>query len=124
MYEKPVKDKKYMLIADVSHGKGFDFSAFQIIDVTQMPYNQVCIFRDNMTTPGDYASVIQQFGKLYNEALVLVEINGLICRKAEKIDERWVLTEKPREIWQLQTSFESITIPVNQRPHGCGSDLC
>lgn len=74
-YIPPIDGHIYALIADVSRGKGLDYSAFTIFDVTEMPYKQVCIFRDNTVGPGDYASIIHRFGKLYNEAHILIEIN-------------------------------------------------
>jgi hypothetical protein len=64
-------------VSGVSRGKGLDNSAFQMIDVTEMPYKQVCVFRDNMTTPADYASIIHTMAKTYNDASVLVEINDI-----------------------------------------------
>jgi len=89
MYEKPIEKHSYVLIADVSHGKGLDYSAFHIIDVTKMPYRQVCVFRDNMTTPIDYSSTIQRFGLLYNEAQILVEINDIGALVASSIYEEY-----------------------------------
>jgi hypothetical protein len=76
-YEKPEKDHTYALIADVSRGKGLDYSAFSVIDITSMPYKQVCVFRDNMISAIDYASVVHNVAKLYNDAFVLVEINDI-----------------------------------------------
>jgi hypothetical protein len=76
-YKRPEKGHMYCCIVDVSRGKGLDYSAFQIIDVTQMPYEQVCVFRDNMTTPADYASIIHTSVKSYNSASVLVEVNDI-----------------------------------------------
>lgn len=76
-YEAPIKDHIYFLIADVSRGKGLDYSAFSIIDVTTIPYKQVCVYRNNRITPADYASVIKHVGSMYNMAYVLVEINDL-----------------------------------------------
>ena len=77
MYKAPVEGKTYTCIVDVSRGKGLDYSAFQIIDTTQMPYEQVCVFRDNMVTPVDYAEVVFRTAKAYNEAYILVEINDI-----------------------------------------------
>jgi hypothetical protein len=74
---KPLKENVYVLVADVSRGKGLDYSAFSIFDVTQMPYQQVCTFRDNYVGPIDYAGLIFRVAKLYNEAQVLVEINDI-----------------------------------------------
>jgi hypothetical protein len=77
LYEKPKEDRIYSCIVDVSRGKGLDYSAFQIIDITSMPYKQVCVYRDNFITPSEYAEVIYRTCKTFNEALVLVEVNDI-----------------------------------------------
>lgn len=77
VYEQPVKGHVYCLIADVSRGKGLDYSAFHVIDVTEMPYKQVFVYRDNTITPIDYASTINNVLKRYNDAYTLVEINDI-----------------------------------------------
>ena len=77
VYEKPQRDRTYCCVVDVSRGKGLDYSAFQIIDVTEMPYRQVCVFKDNMVTPVDYAEIIYRSIKSYNEAYTLVEVNDI-----------------------------------------------
>lgn len=76
-YKKPEKDRNYAIVVDVSRGRGLDYSAAQVIDITDMPYEQVCVFRDNLITPVDYADVIHQLGKLYNNATVLIETNDI-----------------------------------------------
>jgi hypothetical protein len=77
MYKSPVIGHTYICVADVSRGKGLDYSAFQIIDVSEMPYEQVCVFRDNMITPVDYAEIIYRTTKGYNNSYILVEINDI-----------------------------------------------
>ena len=76
-YEKPLEGATYVMTVDVSRGKGLDYSTFNIIDISQMPYKQVCTFRDNMVGPVDFASVIYRIGLLYNEAALLIEINDI-----------------------------------------------
>jgi hypothetical protein len=76
-YFPPVKDRVYMMVCDVSRGKGLDYSAFQLLDVTSMPYQQVCVFRNNSVSPIDYASIIHRTAKSYNNASVLVEVNDI-----------------------------------------------
>lgn len=76
-YFQPEKGHVYIMICDVSRGKGLDYSAFQVLDVTKMPYNQVCVFRNNSVTPLDYADIIHRTAKSYNDAYVLVEINDI-----------------------------------------------
>lgn len=76
-YEVPIKDRQYACIVDVARGKGLDYSCFSIIDITEMPYKQVGVYRDNLIGPIDFASVVFRIGKLYNEAGVLIEINDI-----------------------------------------------
>ncbi len=77
VYERPEPSKTYVCIVDVSRGKGLDYSAFHIIDVSKMPYRQVATYRNNFITPVDYADIIFRTTKSYNDAYVLVEINDI-----------------------------------------------
>jgi hypothetical protein len=83
VYEEPKEGHTYICIVDVSRGKGLDYSAFQLIDVTKMPYKQVATFRDNTIGPADYAGIIHQITKKYHEPYVLVEINDIGEQVAE-----------------------------------------
>ena len=76
-YIAPIKQNSYIMLCDVSRGKGLDYSAFSVIDVTTMPYKQVATFRSNTITPTDYAHVINRIGILYNTASVLIENNDI-----------------------------------------------
>jgi Terminase RNaseH-like domain/Terminase large subunit, T4likevirus-type, N-terminal len=76
-YYPPFPNRIYTCVADVSRGKGLDYSAFHIIDITEMPYMQVCTYRNNMITPHDYAGLIFRVCKAYNNATVLVELNDI-----------------------------------------------
>lgn len=77
MYVRPEKDHQYVVIADVSRGKGLDYSTAQVIDVTTSPYEQVMTFRSNQLTPGDFAEVLNRIGREYREAPIMVEINDI-----------------------------------------------
>ena len=77
MYQEPEEGHSYVCVVDVSRGKGLDYSAFQIIDVSKMPYKQVCVFRDNMIPPVEYVEIIHRTVKHYNESVVLIEINDI-----------------------------------------------
>ena len=76
-YKQAEKEHAYITVCDVSRGKGLDYSAFQVLDVTSMPYQQVCVYRNNAISPVDYASIIHGVAKGYNNAAVLVEINDI-----------------------------------------------
>jgi hypothetical protein len=75
VYESAQKDHTYVIVADTAKGVGEDYSAFQIIDATQMPYKLVGKYRDNKISPLLYPSIIYKVAKEFNEAYVLVEIN-------------------------------------------------
>ena len=76
-YEAPIEGRQYSMTVDVARGKGLDYSCFSVMDITEMPYKQVAVYRDNLTGPIDFASVVFRVGKLYNEAAVLIEINDI-----------------------------------------------
>lgn len=77
VWQMPRKAQIYAVVVDVSRGKGLDYSAFQVVDITETPYKQVATFRNNLITPPDYASFIYQTCKGYNDAHVLIEINDI-----------------------------------------------
>ena len=77
VYEEPKKGHRYCMTVDVSRGKGLDYSAFTLIDSTQIPYKVVATFKNNLITPTDFASFIYQTLKGYNDAMVLIEINDI-----------------------------------------------
>ena len=115
VYEKPQQGNIYCCVVDVSRGKGLDYSAFHIIDVTTMPYKQVCVYKDNTITPIDYAQVIHRTIKNYNDAYVLVEINDIGEQVAEVLHyeyecETLMFTESAgRSGKRLSTGFSKNT---------------
>ena len=76
-YEVADKSKQYVITADVARGKGLDYSTFTVFDISEMPYRQVAVFRDNFIGPIDFASVLHRVGLIYNTAGILVEINDI-----------------------------------------------
>jgi hypothetical protein len=77
IFQHPEKDRPYFLIADVSRGKGLDYSAFHIIDASEMPYKQVATYRNNFVSPIEYTEIIHRTATQYNNAIVLVEVNDI-----------------------------------------------
>ena len=77
IYEKPTEGHTYMLTADVSRGTANDYSAYIVVDVTQIPYRVVAKFRDNEIKPLLFPSKIYDVARAYNQAFVLVEVNDI-----------------------------------------------
>ena len=85
VYEEPIKKATYCMIVDTAQGKGQDFSAFSVFDVSQIPYRQVAKYRDNKISPMLYPNIIYQVGMRYNTAFILLEINDIGAQVAETL---------------------------------------
>jgi hypothetical protein len=75
VFKELVKDHKYVVIADTARGVSGDYSAAIVIDVTQMPFEVVCHYRDNTVKPESFPNYIDHLAGVYNDASVLVETN-------------------------------------------------
>ena len=86
IYQEPIRkneeiaksqDHLYFLTADVSEGQGKDFTAITVIDVTEFPDRVAAVYRNNTVSPLLFASVVKTIARKYNNAYVLIEINGI-----------------------------------------------
>ncbi len=77
IFERPDPKKTYFLTADVSRGTSQDYSAFLVLDVTEMPYKVVAKYRNNEIKPLIFPQKILEVAKAYNECFVLVEVNDI-----------------------------------------------
>ena len=102
IYEKVEEKHTYVMVADTAKGVEGDYSAFQIIDATSIPYKIVGKYRDNKISPLLYPSIIYKVAKEFNEAYVLIEINT---------------AEQVAEILYGEYEYENI-IFVNRTTHG------
>ena len=73
----PQEDNVYVITADVSRGTKNDYSAFIVVDVTQMPYRVVAKYRDNEIKPLLFPAKIYEVARAYNQAFVLIEVNDI-----------------------------------------------
>lgn len=77
LFEEKVPEHQYVVIVDTSRGKNIDYSAFRVVDVSEMPYRSVAVFRDNKILALSYARVVSQVAKYFNDAYILVESNDI-----------------------------------------------
>ena len=77
IFERPDPKKTYFLTADVSRGTSQDYSAFLVLDVTEMPYRVVAKYRNNEIKPLMFPHKIHEVAKAYNNCFVLVEVNDI-----------------------------------------------
>ena len=83
VYEDVQITHSYVCIVDTARGRGQDFSAFSIIDISKFPYIQVAKFRDPNISPMVFPSVIQNVSEYYNKAYILVETNDIGSQVAD-----------------------------------------
>lgn len=82
LYERPKKDSTYMMTVDVAKGRGQDYSTFTIIDISDRPFRQVAVYRNNTISPLLFPDIIYKYANLYNKAYVVVESNdqgSIVC---------------------------------------------
>jgi len=82
VYKEVVKDHFYITTVDVAKGVGGDYSTFNVIDTSTVPFEQVAVYRNNRISPILFPNIIAKTCKAYNDAYVVVENNdqgNLVC---------------------------------------------
>jgi len=87
IYEEPKENRDYYITVDTSRGQGKDYSAFVVVDTTDMPYKIAARYRNNTVSPMVYPTVIRAVATKYNNAHVLVEINDIGGQVADILHE-------------------------------------
>ena len=77
VYEYAKKNHTYMMSVDVSRGTSKDYSAFIVVDISEVPYKVVAKYRDNEIKPLLFPSKIYDVARAYNQAFIMVEINDI-----------------------------------------------
>ena len=75
IYDRPNKEHEYVMMVDVSKGRGQDYSTFNVIDISTRPFKQVAVYRNNTISPILFPNIIYKYATLYNEAYVVIESN-------------------------------------------------
>lgn len=73
--EEPKANHIYLVAVDVARGRGIDYSALSVIDITEYPFSQVAVYRSNKISPLMLPDVIAKIATDYNMAYVLIENN-------------------------------------------------
>lgn len=75
-FEKPKEGRKYVATLDCSEGRGQDYHALQIIDITEFPYKQVAVYHSNTTSHFILPDIVFKYLMMYNECPVYIELNS------------------------------------------------
>lgn len=110
IFDDPIKGHQYMISVDTSQGKGLDYSAFCVIDITQTPYKVVATFKDDTLDSLIYPRLIMNVATIYNNAFVLVELNDAGIQTANILYhdleyENTLWTKKKKGRGQVLTGF-------------------
>ena len=82
VYKEPIKGHEYLLVADVSKGRGQDYSSFSLIDINVRPFEQVVVYRNNTISPLLFPNIIYKYANVYNQAYCIIESNdqgSVVC---------------------------------------------
>ena len=77
IYEEPQKGHLYIASVDCAEGVNLDYSAINVVDVTETPYRQVAKYRSNQLPLMFFPTIIYKIGTMYNEAYALIETNNI-----------------------------------------------
>ena len=80
IYEEVVAKHEYIMMVDVSKGRGQDYSTFTMIDISSRPFSQVAVYRNNTISPLLFPNIIYKWAGVYNKAYVVIESNDQIGR--------------------------------------------
>lgn len=78
VFEEPQAGFVYFICVDTGHGVGSDSSSFSVIKVEQKGcFRQVARYSDNTVDTIEYSELVTSVAEWYNNALMLVENNGV-----------------------------------------------
>lgn len=72
-YKYPREDRNYLAVLDTSEGRGQDYHALHIIDITEFPMEQVATLHSNTLSPLELPTILYQLLSRYNMAPIVVE---------------------------------------------------
>ena len=86
VWEKPIEGKDYIISVDSGEGQGSDYSAAQVI--TTSDSKQVAEFYSNTIPPFEFAGLLNELAKAYNQALLVVEKKGAGVATLEQLEKK------------------------------------
>jgi hypothetical protein len=85
IWELPKEQKSYVVSADPARGDGTDYSAAHVLNIET--FEQVAEFKQQIP-PKEFADILVNLSTEYNDALLIVEYNGLGPAVLQRIIDR------------------------------------
>ncbi|WCZ66389.1 terminase large subunit [Yersinia phage MHG19] len=106
-FAEPQDGHKYIAALDCSEGRGQDYHALHIIDITKFPYEQVGVLHNNTTSHLILPDIVHKYLMEYNEAPVYIELNstGVSVAKSLYMDLEYenVICDSMNDLGMKQT---------------------
>lgn len=78
IFEEPIERARYVLGVDTAKGTGKDYSVIQVLKIiNRQKLEQVAIYRSNTISTTNYAQVVIEVSKYYNQAEIMIENNDI-----------------------------------------------
>ena len=105
-------ESSYLIVADVARGDGTDFSAYHVVDVTSM--EQVAEYQGK-TDLDMFASLLDDIGRQYGNAMLVVENNNVGYSVLTKLAEK----QYPNLYYSVKSTHEYIEQHRAEQRSGC-----
>ena len=76
MFKEPIEGHKYIATLDSAEGRGQDYHAMHIYDITEFPYEQVAVYHSNTTSHLILPDVLLKYLNMYYQPYIYIELNA------------------------------------------------
>lgn len=126
VFNKPIINHTYLMGVDVSHGLLLDYSTISVIDITEYPFKQVAVYRNNAISPLLFPDVVARIGHVYNDAFALIENNDsggeVVDILNYDIEYENILSPKTKKHIKGNRKYElGVRTTVNTKRMGCST---
>lgn len=132
-YKRPDPERKYIASLDCSEGRGQDYHALHIIDVTDEKWEQVAVLHSNEISHMILPDIVYKYLMEYNEAPVYIELNStgvsvakslymdleyenVICDSMVDLGMKQTRRTKPVGCSTLKDLIEKDKLKINHKP--------
>jgi hypothetical protein len=112
VWENPKPKKLYLLSCDIAKGVEKDYSVIQGFDVTNPEITkQVMVYANNLINPFDFAEVIYNYAKAYNNAYLIIENNiygsDITRRIHQEFEYDYMYRQKKCQEWGVNSNSKT-----------------
>lgn len=132
-YKRPDPERKYIASLDCAEGRGQDYHALHIIDVTDEKWEQVAVLHSNEISHMILPDIVYKYLMEYNEAPVYIELNStgvsvakslymdleyenVICDSMIDLGMKQTRRTKPVGCSTLKDLIEKDKLKINHKP--------